>query len=364
MSAGKSVTLFIPTFAAGGAERVTINLAAALTATGHKVTILTQRPDGPLVNTIPPNIAVATLGGNRSLLSFLPLMRYMQRAKPDVFIANMGHGNIISLWARTLAKMPMRLLCCQHSLLSAETKAHKNWQYKILPLLYRIFLPWADGIVAVSNAVAVDLAETAHIPLDKITVIYNPIVGPDFAEKSRQKNSHPWFAENAPPVILGIGRLSEEKDFTTLIKAFALARKNKDLRLVILGEGSKRSELQQLAKQLGIDEYVLLPGFQPNPLPFIRNAALVAVSSHYEGMSNVVVEALACGTNIVSTNCGGPPEILEAGRYGKLVPVGDDTAMATAMLETLDHPQDATLLRQRGIHFTFERAAGLYTQLF
>jgi glycosyltransferase involved in cell wall biosynthesis len=365
MTKARTVTLFIPTLAAGGAERATLNLAEAMTAKKLDVTLLVQRPEGELVKEIPENIKVESLNCSRSLFAFIPLILFLRRNRPDFFIANMGHGNIISLWARALSTTTIKIIVCQHSMLSAECQAHAGWQYKILPWLYRRFLPWADAVVAVSSAVAADLNRVTQISSNHITTIHNAVVGPDFMQRSEQPCPHPWFAENTPPVILGIGRLSEEKDFPTLIQAFALACKSKDLRLVIIGQGPQLNKLKGLASSLSIGEYVDCPGFTANPLPYIKRAAILAVSSKYEGMSNVLVEALACGTNVISTNCpGGPAEILECGHYGALVPVSDPNAMAQTILATLQNPKDKNILQQRGQDFSFDCTVNAYIKLF
>lgn len=359
----RKVTLFLPSLAAGGAERTNLNLGSALASAGCSVTLLLQRFEGSLTSEVPPNVNVVSLNSGRSLTSLIPLTRYMKKAKPDFFVANMGHGNIISLWARALSQSHTHIIVCQHSLLSAECKAHKNWQYKILPWSYRHFLPSADAIIAVSNAVADDLSYCANIARDRITIIYNAVIGPDFDQRMHEVNAHPWLAETVP-FILGAGRLVAEKDFASLIKAFAIVRKERNLRLIIAGQGELFNYLNLLADELNVTDYIAFIDHQSNPLPFIRKAAALVVSSRYEGMSNVLVEALACGTNVVSTDCGGPAEILENGRYGQLVPVGDITAMTEAITTAIEHPKDSEFLQQRGKIFSYERAAQSYIKLF
>jgi glycosyltransferase involved in cell wall biosynthesis len=214
---------------------------------------------------------------------------------------------------------------------------------------------------------AVDMAALTKLPLEKISVIYNGVVTPDFEAKVAMQAVHPWFDGEAssPPVFVAIGRLVEQKDFPTLLRAFAKVAARRPARLMILGEGRLRSALMDLAAELGIVDRFYLAGFQPNPLPFMREAAAVVLSSRYEGFAIVLAEALACGAKVVSTDCPeGPAEILDGGAYGMLVPVGDDAALADAMLNTLDARVDRERLKQRGRDFSMEACGRHYLDLF
>jgi glycosyltransferase involved in cell wall biosynthesis len=201
-----------------------------------------------------------------------------------------------------------------------------------MPQLARYFYPWADYVVAVCEGVAKDLVETAAIPNERVRVIYNPIVTPDFEAKARSPLQHSWFGPGKPPVILSAGRLTAQKDFPTLIQAFALVRKGRPVRLLILGEGEERLALEGLVKRLDLDHYVSMPGFVANPYPYMARAGVFALTSRWEGLPGVLIEALYCGAPLVATDCpGGSREILANGQYGQLVPVGDIVALAQAM---------------------------------
>jgi glycosyltransferase involved in cell wall biosynthesis len=220
----------------------------------------------------------------------------------------------------------------------------------------------AGGIVAVSRGVADDFAATAHVDRGRITVIYNPVVSEELWEKAEQPLDDLWFAPGQPPVVLAVGRLAPQKDFATLLRAFAVMRNRKPARLLILGEGSERNALTALAVSLGVSDDVRMPGFVDNPYPYMRRAHLFVLSSRHEGLPAVLIEAAALGLPIVSTDCrSGPDEILEGGKWGKLVPVGDADRMAAAMIEALDAPGPSP--RSRGTEFTVQRAVEKYLRL-
>lgn len=361
----KSLVIFIPTLAAGGTERAGLNLAPAFMKAGFDITLLVQRRTGALAHHIPADIRVVSLDCNRTLACLIPLVRFLQRERPDIFISNMGHSNIISILARPLSRVSTRVITCHHNTLSIESRGRGTWQYRVLPLLCRLFLRRADAIVAVSQGVADDLAAVAGLQREQITVIYNPVVTDDFDRRMHAPVAHRWLNDKTVPVIVAAGRLVESKDFATLLRAFARVLEKRDARLIILGDGPLYDELTSLAERLDISDRVDFPGFQENPLPFIRHAAVFALSSRYEGFGNVLAEALACGTPVVSTNCpSGPSEILDGSRFGMLVPVGDPQAMADAITLMLDIPLPADLLQRRGREFTAAKAADAYINIF
>jgi glycosyltransferase involved in cell wall biosynthesis len=228
----------------------------------------------------------------------------------------------------------------------------------------RRFYPAADVIVAVSSGVADDLARVTALPRNQIRPIYNPVVTHELITQSQETVDHPWFSANAPPVVLGVGRLAAQKDFSTLIRAFARVRATREVRLLILGEGRKRPTLEALAASLGVAKDVSLPGFCDNPFSAMAYAAVFVLSSAYEGLPGVLIQALACGCPVVSTDCpSGPAEILEAGTHGLLVPVGDDAALATAICSTLNAPPQADWLRARAAEFSVEKATDRYLEI-
>jgi glycosyltransferase involved in cell wall biosynthesis len=225
------------------------------------------------------------------------------------------------------------------------------------------FYPWAAAVVAVSRGAADDLARTSGLPRDRVQVVYNPVLTPALMALARQAPGHPWFASGEPPVILGVGRLTPQKDFPTLIRAFAEVRRCRSARLMILGEGEERGRLEALARELGVADDVALPGFQENAMAYMGGSALFVLSSAWEGLPTVLIEALAAGTRVVSTDCpSGPREILQEGRLGALVPVGDVAALTGAMIDALARSPSAVPLEAL-TPFTSDAAVDHYLRL-
>jgi len=233
-----------------------------------------------------------------------------------------------------------------------------------IPALARRLYPWADEIIAVSHGVADDLARVLKLPRERIRVIHNPVVTDQLYQKAREAPDHPWFAAGAPPVVLGVGRLDPEKDFALLIEAFSILEKKRRVRLVVLGAGPERNALNSLIQELGISDSVELPGFVENPFSYMAGSAVLALTSWFEGLPNVLIEAMACGTPVVAVDCpSGPREILEGGRYGRLAPVGDAKALAHAIEETLDHPPQPETLRSAVMRFSADAVAKDYLEV-
>lgn len=389
------IAVFIPELTSGGVQKRMLDLADGLTARGHRVDLVLCRVDGRLAEQVPKGVSVVGLKagpgwlgrayalaadpkGFLSLLRpvllprkpsetlpYLPdLVRYLRRARPRALLAAKPHPNVEASWARRLADVETRLVVSERISLAGKTQQSRMWKRRFLPPLVRRSYMNADAIVAVSDGVADDLASTTRIPRDRITTIYNPVVTPMLLKRAEEPVDHPWFAPGAPPVLLGVGRLHDDKDFPTLIRAFARVRKAREARLVILGEAKRAERLDQLkdlAEELGVAEHVAFPGFVENPLAYMANASIFVLSSIWEGLPGVMIEALACGCPVASTDCpSGPAEILQNGLYGPLVPVGDDAALAEAILSTLDNPPDRDKLRARGAAFSLDRAVDRY----
>lgn len=390
---GKRLAIFIPSLAGGGVAQVILRLVAGFAERGHPVDLVMCRAEGAFSRRIPDCVRVIELRrepewqsrlrvlgadlfglGTMLLPVLLPLRsappfpylgdlaRYLREEEPDVLFAAKTHTNLVALWARRLAGGKTRVVVSERTHLSRDLQSpkFKKWRWRfIVPLIHRAY-PWADAIVAVSDGVAEDLARTAGIARRSVTTIYNPVFTRQLVEKVDAPMDDPWFAPGAPPVILGVGRFVPQKDFPTLLRAFTRVRAKRDARLIILGEGkdsTRRDELLGLAKHLGIADDLALPGFVENPFSYMAQSGVFVLSSAWEGFANALAEAIACGCPVVSTDCpSGPSEVLDNGAYGSLVPVGDDAALADAILATLDNPPDKESLRRRGAEFSLERS--------
>ena len=401
--ASMHIAFFLENLGGGGRQKVLLIIAGELAARGHRVEVLVCKAEGPMLDQLPAGIELTTLdraplplarlyalradpAGLSALfrpvlvthrpsetLAWLPgLVKYLRGAKPDALLTGTPYMNVEAWLACRMADSGCRLVLTEHNDLSQGHPLGSGFHARYLPALcHRAYLE-ADAIVTVSRGLATELAERTRIPEDRITVIYNPVVTPDLVQKSLEPLDHPWFAPELPPVILGAGRLGRAKDFLTLVSAFARVRKLRPVRLVILGAGKgkkdkpdkRETEIRELADRLGVSGDMDLQGFVANPFPFMKQAAVFAVSSRYEGFCNVIVEAMACGTPVVSTDCpSGPSEILQNGQYGPLVPVGDDAALADAIIRLLDSPTDPEILRSRAGFFTVSRAVDGYERI-
>jgi glycosyltransferase involved in cell wall biosynthesis len=392
MSAPRHLALFIRSLGASGAgaERIWQNLAQAFVARGHRVDLVLGRRTGHLAGASLPGVRVVDLGvrsllplvgavlrdprSARSLapaLAALPppwilaavpaLAAYLARERPDALLSALSYSNLAALWARERAGVPVRVAISEHNTLSVRSAHARARRWRVLPLVESRWYPRADAILAVSEGVADDLARTAGIARERIAVTYNPVVTDALEVAAREPIAHAWLAPGAPPVVLGVGKLKPQKGFDVLLRAFARVRAERAARLVILGEGSERRALERLARELGIAGEVALPGFVANPFAWMAKSAVFALSSRWEGLPSVLIEALACGCPVVSSDCpSGPAEILLRGRLGPLVPVGDDAALGAAIARALASPGDPAARRARAGDFAVDRVAPRY----
>lgn len=320
-----------------------------MVSNGHQVDLVTFRPEPAFMKQIPKSVQIFDLKSSRSMFSIHRLAHYLTSRKPDALISAQSYANIISILAKFISRCQTKLVVTERLVMSSATAAAKNRRERLLPTLMRWLYPKADAIVGNSQAVAVDLVKFLRISPDRVKVIYNPTLSPDILKRAKEPVTHPWFKPDEPPVILGIGRLVLQKDFETLIRAFAVLRKQQSARLVILGEGPLREDFQLLIQELGIHKDVDLPGFTDNPYRFLKAASLFVLSSLYEGLPNALIEALAVGTPAISTDCpGGSREILNDGTAGPLVPMRDFDTMAQEMAELLANPQKGAKMVKDG----------------
>ena len=331
------VALYVPSLRGGGAERSMLTLAHGFANRGYKVDLVLAKAEGPYLDHVGEAVRVVDLESSRVIASLPGLVRYLRREKPLALLAAMGHANVVAVMAKALARTPTRIVVSERNTYSKARSDSVSWRSRVVGGLMRWAYRRADAVVAISSGVADDLSRCIGLERERISVIYNPVVTDQLIAQSFSDTGHPWLAAKRVPVVLGVGRLTKQKDFPTLIRAFEQVRKQREVRLIILGEGELRAELTELVNRLSLDEHVHLPGFVENPFSFMRQSDLFVLSSAWEGLANVLIEAMACGAPVVATDCpSGPSEILEGGRWGRLVPVGDADALATAMKNTLD----------------------------
>lgn len=361
----KAVTIFLPSLNGGGAERVMVTLANAIAARGFKVDLVLASAVGPYLDDVSPEVRIVDLKAGRVSKAFFPLVQYLRHERPTALLSAMGHCNVVAILACRLARAACRVVVSERGTISKECELAHSFSAKINFFLVKLIYRWADAISTVSESSSIDLAKFVNLPLAKIKTIYNPFDLSRIGLLACADIEHAWFKPGQLPVIVAMGRLNEAKDFSVLLAAFSLLRCTHNVRLLLLGEGELRSLLERQVSSLGLSESVELPGFISNPHAYLARASLFVLSSRREGLPGALIEAMACGTPVVSTNCvSGPDEILEGGRWGKLVPVGDVNALAGAMAEVLDTPKNQLPnVRERAQDFEQERAVDAYLEL-
>lgn len=404
---GRRIAIVVPTLKGGGAERKALAISCGLLRRGHEVHLVLgrlncdypdevpkelrlfyiHRPTGDLdsqknlarMATVPqplpgesdrvhsPRLALAAAVFPNAFWAQLPLVvnnricqwaariaAYLDQESPDALLAMLTPSVAAATMATHLADNRVRIVGTLHNKVSS-----RRWLRRA-----KGAYPHADAVVGVSRGVASELTETVGVPADRVHTVYNPVVSETLAHDIDQPSGHPWLDDSDQRVILAAGRMSRQKDFPTLLSAFARLRGRCPARLIVLGKGRLRTALESRAKRLRIAEHVDFPGFVRNPFAFMAKASLFVLSSRHEGLPTVLIEAMACGCPVVSTDCPfGPDEILEGGRWGELVPVGDDKALSEAMLRTLENPPPRDALRKRASVFGIEQAVTRYEAL-
>jgi len=361
----KSILIFLPDLHGGGAERLHLLLAKHWHAQGIKVEFALLQQRGALLSLLPKDIRIINLGEDRIRRGIFPFARYLKKARPDIVLAAMWpltSAAVLSWW---LAGKPGRLYLSDHVQLSISSVQELNLSPWLLAAVMRLTYPSASGIIAVSEGVKQDMCRLGKFTESQVRVIYNPAATGVSTDPETESIRNKLWGVGFEHHILSVGTLKVQKDHATLIRAFALLPASLNAKLTILGEGGLRAELEDLVQQLGLQGKVAMPGFVVDTYPWYRTADLFVLSSRWEGFGNVIVEALECGLQVVSTDCqSGPAEILEDGRIGRLVPTEDPVALAASMVNALTEPVDSELLKRRARDFTVSEIADQYLAYF
>ena len=361
MQTGERIAVLLSYSGDGGVERMMNSLIAGLLAAGHAVDVVVLRREGGHFRALPAGANVVPVGSRHAALAVPGIALYLRRARPRALLAAKDRAGRAALRARALARVPTRVVVRIGNTLSqslaGRSRLRRLLRYRPIRRLY----PRADAIVAVSRGVADDVVATSGVDPARVVVIENPVITAELDRLAREPVDHPWITARPAPVLVGVGRLTRQKDFPTLLMAFARVLHRRDARLLILGEGEDRRALERLADELGIGNAVDLAGFADNPYAYMARADVFVLSSAWEGSPNALTEALHLGVPVVATDCrSGPREVLDGGRLAPLVPVGDAEAMAEAIVATLDAPPDGAALRAAVAGYTRERSTARY----
>lgn len=360
------ISLLVPNLEPGGVERMRVHLANEFSKSGYKVDLVVAEPSGSFMDNVDKRVNVVDLGASNftdiGVVSIVvPLWSYLRETEPTILISSMNHVNIFSLISWRLSNTDTRIFISDHN----PPAKSSNKKQLVVNAIARMTYEWADEIIAVSQSVAKDMSTEYSIAREEISVINNPVISSEIYDKLKCGVNHSWFDDPEYEVILHVGRLHPQKDQETLLRAFDTVHKSRpQARLVIIGDGERRKELENLAIDLGLKDHVEFLGYLENPYKYMSKSDVFVLTSVWEGFGNVIVEAMACGCPVVSTECLGPREILSNGQYGKLAPIRDNESIAEKIIATLDSSIDSSLLHKRARSYTTSAIAAEYINLF
>lgn len=355
------LSIFLPSLAGGGAERVMTILVNQLSQRGYNVNLILACARGSYLEDVHHDIEIIDLKAAGVTTALPDLVKYLNHSKPKTLLTAMNHCNVIASLATLLSKSKTRLVLSERLHFGAHLKQTNSLKEKIVKILMHWLYPKADKVICVSKEIEKYLISNYKINPNKVITIYNPVVDLDLINASKKQIDHNWVTKKDIRLIVTAGRLNIQKNHALLLHAFKTVLESTNARLIIFGEGELRAELEQTARMLEIQDNVLLPGFEKNIFAYFNKADLFVLSSDYEGLPGVVIQAMACGLPIVSTDCpSGPAEILENGKWGKLVPTGDSDALAKAMIATLNTKSTQPDVKERAGFFSVKSAIDQY----
>ena len=358
------IGIFVSFSGVGGVERMMVNLAAGLSALGCRVDLIPVKRASAFLDQLPSAVRLVDLGCRHTRAALPGLVRYLRRERPAALLSAKDRANQIAILARRFAAGPTRLVVRMGTTVSAFVGSTRPLKLRLKVFPIRRLYPQADAVVAVSRGVAQDLEQVVGLPPALLRVIPNPVITPELFRQATGPAPHPWFQDRSRPVLVSMGRLTRQKDFPTLIRAFALVRAERPCRLLILGGGQDRGALLDLARQLGVGADLELPGFTANPYGYLKHAACFVLSSIWEGSPNALTEALALGTPAVATDCpSGPAEILTGPLRPFLVPMLAVEPMAAAIRLALTAPPAAADLQFAVRRYTQDLSSRNYLQV-
>ncbi|MFL0810118.1 MAG: glycosyltransferase [Agarilytica sp.] len=355
------IAIFLATSGQSGVDRFVRNLIPEIARRGYLVDVLCVRNHGPYLENLPDNVRLVDLGSKHVYTSIPAVIRYLKRCKPQVLFSDKDKVNRSAIIARFFARVRLTQVVRVGSTISETYRNRSASTVMQIKFSLRYLYPHAHRVIVPSTGAKEDLCREAKLPASHVEAIATPAIPDEAVHNDYPIPDHAWFQSKEKPIILGVGELSKRKDFATLLRAFAIVRQSLDCRLVIVGKGKQKEQLQALAKALGVDEDFDLPGFVKEPYPWLFHADLKVLCSLTEGMPLVLMEALAMGTPVVATDCpSGPREILQGGKYGGLVPMQDEKSLAQAIVNDIQEPPSRKTLRQAAEPYLVSNATDAY----
>ncbi len=334
---GEKIAIFLGVYGEGGAERVLFSVVEELLRQNKRIDIVVCQPSRALREATPEGATLYVLNRHPAF-SVFAFRAYVKQHQPDVVISTLIWPNVVNVLTKRLYGLAHKAIVREANTLPQQFAFRPFLERLIARRFVRYFYPRADRIITVSNEAQQHLQSFIKSESAQFVTIVNPLPLAQIQVASKEPVAHPWLSSKTHPVFLAAGRLAPQKGFDVLLRAFAML--NQDLRLIVLGEGAQRKPLLALAQELGVSDRVDFVGFEANPYRYMARADVFVLPSYHEGMPNVLLQALACGCRVVSTDCpSGPKEVLQDGRYGSLVTVGDVAALATAMQQALSSPE-------------------------
>lgn len=330
-----SYVFFVPSLE-GGIGRITTLLALGMQAEGKKVEVWSASKASGYAFELQQKVKVRYIGKGSVRSSIFSLSRALKKYSPTSLISASFHANCVAIFVSIFTKTKTNFAIADHPSLDSALKEFSlikriMWMFLIF-ILYR----FADKHIAVSKGVANAMSKFGRIKMSNISILPNPVITDKIFTDASVKINHPFF-QNNKPVFLYVGRLSYEKDVSNLLYSFKKVQESIASHLIIIGDGPDRKDLEQIAKKINISDKISFLGHQDNPYPYFLQSDLLVLSSTREGLPTVLIEALALGLKVVSTDCpSGPSEILDNGTYGTLVKLGDSNAFAESIVSTLN----------------------------
>lgn len=353
----------MPSLGYGGAEKITLRLINGLIEQDVKIDLIIATPNMKLSREIHPEVNLINFGSKKATFSLFKLINYIKKENPEIILSHLSRANRLVLLAKYLTGNPVKVYVVEHTTRSAAKKGDSLLSNKVIALSYKYLYRYAEEVIHVSNGSARDLEQFLNWETGRVKVAYNPVIDPNMI-KNNYETPHPWFELTQSPVIVSVGRLGKPKDYFTLVKAIKKVRENLDVRLLILGDGGQRMAIENLIDELGLADFIRILGFIDDPFPYLFHADLFVLSSLWEALPTVIIEALACGCKIVSSDCPhGPSEILEDGKHGTLVEPGNVSSLADGIITELNSNRNSNTLRERAHNFNINSTTRNYMEI-